>query len=358
MNLLMNDFQRILKNEVLRISPDESLASALSKLTTSHDAGFVFSDDNRFMGVVNPYYDLIRSSYPGNAKVENCLFHPPHIKSEYSMSKIAKLLIESKIHYLPVFDDKNEFEGIISARRILDQFKDSPIFHIKISEFIQNKNKTLVTVSQDELISTAIHLFKTTKLSKLIVISKDMKLKGILSYYDLISYLIAPKNGEHRGDRVGNKVNFYNQKIRNFVKTYVLTLSSSHLLSDALYMILDKKIGSVVIVDDERHPIGILTTRDFLRLLIKEDNEKKIQFIGKNLSDQSRQIVGGFFNHLRQSVQHLPDVVAAKLFVKEGKRGGVYDVNLSLIKKGGKSVVIHEEGKNLGKTLKKIKKHS
>lgn len=354
----MNDFARILKKDVIRISPQESLAGALSKLTTSHDAGFVFSDEDKFMGVVNPYYDLIKSSFPGNAKVEHCLFHPPHIYSQYSLSKIAKLIIESKIHYLPVFDDKNRFEGIISARRILSQFKDSPIFHVKISEILQHKNKQLITISQDDPVNTAIHLFKTTRLSKLIVIGKDMKLKGVLSYYDLISYLVSPKNGEHRGDRVGNKIGFYHQNVRTFVKTYVLTLTPSHLLSDALHLILEKKIGSVVIVDHEKHPIGIITTRDFLRLLIKDEREKKIQFIGKNLSDQSRHIVGGFFKHLQRSIKKFPDIASARLFVHEAKKGGLFNVNLFLKKKNGKPIIFKEEGKNLKKTLKKIKKHS
>lgn len=354
----MNDFARILKKDVIRISPEETLAGALSKLTTSHDAAFVFSDENKLMGVVNPYYDLIKSSYPGNAKVEHCLYHPPHVKSQYSLSKIASLIIESKIHYLPVFDDNDEFEGIISARRILDQFKDSPIFHVKISTILQKKNRPLVSVTPDDTVNTAIHLYKASKLSKLIVIGKDMKLKGILSYYDLISYLISPKKVEHRGDKVGQKTSFYNQSIRNFVKSYVLTLSESHLLSDALYLILEKKIGSVVIVDSEKHPIGIITTRDFLRLLIRDDREKKIQFIGKNLSNKSRQIVGGFFKHVRKTMDKVPDISSAKVFVKEEKKGGLFKVNVSLKKKNGVSVFLQNESKNLKKTLKKIKRHS
>jgi len=128
-------------------------------------------------------------------------FTRPMLEVNILYLKLPNFLSSRRSIIYRCFDDHNDFEGIISARRILAQFKDSPIFHVKISEFLRTKNKPLVTVSQDELVSAALHLFKTTKLSKLIVISQDMKLKGILSYYDLISYLVSPKNVEHRGER-------------------------------------------------------------------------------------------------------------------------------------------------------------
>src|SRR3989338_2991380 len=101
----MVKLSEILKtDDIIRVSPQENLSSALSKLTTSHDAAFVFANEE-FKGIVNPYYDLIKSSYPGNAKVEHCMFHPPKIKENFPLSKVVELLIDSKIHYLPVFDD-------------------------------------------------------------------------------------------------------------------------------------------------------------------------------------------------------------------------------------------------------------
>lgn len=351
----MNDFISILKKDIIQVSPEEKLASALSKLTTSHDAAFVFTDEKKFMGVVNPYYGLIQSSYPCNAKVEHCLYHPPHIKSSFPLSKIARLLIESKVHYLPVFDDKEGFEGIVSARRILAQYSNAPAFRQSIGDFLLTKNNKLVTIQLEEPINNAIRLFKSTKYSKLIVVDRDMKLKGILSYYDIISFMMSPKTVERKGDKVGGKTNFYHTKVKNFAKTYVLTLTPHHSLHDALQMILEKQIGSVVIIDREKHPVGILTTRDFLRLLIQEDKERKMQFIGKNLSNQSRQVVGGFFSSLQKTAKRL-NASSVRLFVKEQKNGNFFDVVLSIFPKKGSPIIIHEEGEDLARTLKKIKK--
>lgn len=284
----MIDLPSILKKDnIIKVSPDSTLAHALSRLSTSHDAAFVFDKNDKFIGVINPYHSLIKTSHPGNAKVENCLHHPPKIYADFPVPKVASLLVESKIHYLPVFNRREEFMGIISARRILANLKDLPVFKKTIKEAMKFRSKPLIATYEDETVAQALGLFKSSKLSKLIVINRDMKLKGILSYYDLISFLIAPKSHAGKKERVGNKTHLFNQRVRNYMKTYVLSLRDSHLISEAFHMIIRKKIGSVVIVDEERHPVGIITTRDLLRLYIDESRfsvvKKTFSRIGKLL---------------------------------------------------------------------------
>ena len=344
----------ILKTDaIIKVSPQENLASALSKLTTSHDAAFVFANEE-FKGIVNPYYDLIKSSFPGNAKVEHCLYHPPRIKKDYSISKVVELLIDSKIHYLPVFDDANGFIGIISARRILTRNQYSDVFKVSIEEVLRRKNRPLITVMDEDVLAKAVGIFKDTKISKLIVVDRNFKVKGILSHYDIISYLISPKNSPHRGGRISH--NFHQLKVKNFAKSYVLTLTKDHLLSEALNLILTKKIGSVVVVDEKKHPLGIITTRDLLRFLVKKEQEKQVQLISKNLSSHSRHIVGGFFHYFLRSMKKAPSLSKAKLYVAEEKKGGLFKVVLSLIPKRGTPKVIEEEGRDLKIILNKIKK--
>jgi len=116
-------------------------------------------------------------------------------------------------------------------------------------------------------------IFKTKKISKLIVINHEKKLKGVLSYYDLIKLMVSPKYFSHHGERANEKISFYNYRVKNFAKNYVLTLSKERHLIEAINLIVNKKIGSVIIVDKERKPLGIITTRDILRFYI--DNERR-----------------------------------------------------------------------------------
>ncbi|MEK7633260.1 MAG: CBS domain-containing protein [Patescibacteria group bacterium] len=268
------------ENDIIKVSLDDHLSHVLAKLSTSHDAAFVFDEKDKYMGIVSPYFTMIKTSLPGNAKVQHCLTHTAKIYLNYPLSKVCEMFIQSKIHYLPVFSPEEKFLGIISARRILSYFKDQPIFRVKIEEIIRKRWQGLITVFEDDTISRAIHLFKEKKISKLIVINQERKLKGILSYYDLIRLMISPKHSSHHGKRGSEKISFYNYRVKNFEKSYVLTLSKDRLLVEAINLIVSKKIGSVIIVDKERHPLGIITTRDILRFYI--DNEKRNFFKSLN----------------------------------------------------------------------------
>lgn len=344
----------IIKTEnIIKVSPEEKLAAVLKKLHSSHDAAFVF-DDDKFLGLINPYYTIIKNSYPGNAKVKNCLYHPPKIKINFPLTKLVELFNQTKIHYLPLFDEQERFLGIISARRVLAQFLNHPLLDVKIKELLDKKKQTLITIYEDQTINNALNLFKNKKISKLVVVDKGLKLKGIISYYDLIDYLILPKEKEGRGDRVGGKINFHCYPIIPLIKKYTLTLKESDLLKESLRLIIEKKIGSVIIIGENQIPIGIITTRDLLSFIFQPKKAKEIEIITKDLSQENRQILGGFFNNLKLSVQKLPGIIGARLLVKEEKQGRLFKAVLSLFPKKGTPIVVKREEKNFSKLLRKL----
>ncbi len=339
---------------IIKVSPDDTLSHALAKLSSSHDAAFVFSPQGELLGVINPYHCLIRSSYPGNAKVEHCLFHPPRILVDDSYERIAQLMSESKIHYLPVFDKENVFLGIISANRLLGSMPNKSVFRVRINDILKQKGKPLIKIHDTDPVSHALNLYKEHKISKLVVVGKDEKLRGILSYYDLIYFLISPKEKLHQGEREGNKIGFYNQPVRNFAKNHVLTLSKSDSMAKALEMIFEKKIGSVVIIDENRYPLQIITKRDFFQLAAKPKEQKMLQITYKNLTEQSKKIVVPFIQYSTQLITKIPGVSHAKVIVKEEKQGGVFKIVLSLIPYQGTVTIIQREGKNLQILLKDV----
>ena len=134
---------------IIKAVPGEILSSVLSKLPSSHSAAFIFDKDQKYLGVINPYYSVIKSSHPSNIKIEHCLFHAPHIKMQYTAGKIAEMMIQSKIHYLPVFNDQDKFIGMVSARNMLRSYEFHNAFTIKISEMIRMKKRPLIVVQEE-----------------------------------------------------------------------------------------------------------------------------------------------------------------------------------------------------------------
>lgn len=350
--MIVNQFFKT--ENIIKVSPQDPLSKTLSLLSSSHDSAFVFEKD-QFLGVVNPYYCLIKKSYPANTKVSHCLVHPPKVDINYSLKKVANLMINSKIHYLPVFAGER-FLGIISARRLLFAIKDNEELKIPISEVLKGK-KPLVSIYEDDFISKALSLFKQFRVSKLVVVSKDLKLRGILTYFDLIAYLSTPKEKQNFGAREGNKSSFFRKYVRNFMKDKVLTLKNNDSLSSAAKMILEKEIGSVVIIDDENHPIGIITTRDLLTVFASGIKKTRIKVIAKDLSQKSWLLVNQFGQWLNNQLRK-ENKLSAKILVK-GKEGrGIFKTIVSFFSSGQIVKVVKKEGKNLKKILEEIKKKS
>lgn len=343
--------QDIIKTDaIITIPPGDTIVSALSKLHTSHDAAFVFDKDKTFRGLVNPYYCIIKSSLPGNAKIESCIYHPPKLDITTPTNKAAQLMIDSKVHYLPVFD-KDRFAGIISARRLLAKRKYSPKLDMTIADVLRRKHKQLVTIHEDEFVSKALATFKTAKVSKLIVVNREGKLRGIMTYYDLILFLMEPR----RRNQKDGTVSLGHQIVRNFMKTLVLTLPDTASMRDALRLIMEKQIGSVVVVNPQKQPIGIITTSDFLHLLRQESPQTPVELSSQNVSPHNRHVVRHFFLRIRDRIQRGRDIDRARILVREEKRGNLFQVVLALFPKRGKPTIIKKEGRDLKSVLKEVK---
>lgn len=349
--------QTLIKTKgIARATPQETLAHALSKTRSSHDAVFVFDDDDVFMGIVNPYYAMIKTSHPGNTKLGHCLHMPPKVSESFSISRLAGLFVESKLHYLPVIGAKKRFVGIVSARRLLSQYKNSQYFDESVGTFVLKKRKKLQTIRDTDTIAQALTQFRKTPVSKLVVVDKNGRMQGMVSHYDLIMHLSTPKERERRFDRVGERTSFQKQQIKTVMKSMMLTLSQTRSLADALDMVLDHEIGSVIVVDAKKQPVGIVTTSDFLKKLIHSPHEKKIQVSGRNLSEENLTILRRFTATFERAMAKMPGVASADLTVKEEKRGGVFKAIMSIVPVRGSKKIKSREGKNLKALLAEFRK--
>ncbi len=339
---------------IISVSPQDTLSQALSRLSSSHDGAFIFDDKRKLLGVVNPYYAIIKNSYPANAKAIHCAVMPPKLRHNQSAYEAARLMMESKLHYLPVFDDKQEFMGIVSARHIMMRMSPTGVFAGSVAQILRHKRMP-ITIDEDDSLAHAIHLFKQYKVSKLIVVSKAGKLRGMLSYYDLMSYLAVPKE-RMKSDRRGRKDPFLGHRVGNYMKSTVITLDQDSPMSEAVNMILERKVGSIVVINTDHYPIGIVTTKDILTMLGKGYSSNKFVVVGKNLSGMSRRLVNTFSRRFAASLHKKNDVEKATLIVKEEHGGGLFTVLFSMLPKGGTRAVIKSESRDLSDALSQMKK--
>lgn len=352
----MKDIEKILKTtNIIKASPDDTLSSTLSKLASSHDAAFIFDEKNNFLGIINPYFTSIKSSaYDGGTKIKHVLFHPPRISPTDSLERIVQLMNESKIHYLPVFDAQGGFMGITSARRILAYIRDMDIANTKLRNAKHTQKGKVITVLMDDPITKALALFKEYKTSKIVVIDKMGKLKGIVSHYDLIPMLMAPAKSGRQG-RKGEKTTLKQVLVKNYAKTSVLTLSPDKTLKDAIDTVINKKIGSIIIVNSQNIPLGILTTKDILSIISHKTQKKPVKISNKKTSKHTKLIVSDLKTFVSDYIQDLPDIKRAEVGYEEEKGAKMFRIRIHLVPAKGKGTVITREGKDITKVVADVK---
>ncbi len=347
--------REILKTSgIIKATKDETLGTILNNLSSSHDAAFIFQDEKyeRYMGVVTPYHTVIKSHYPPNTKAEKVLFHAPKLKPDTTLDKAAALMNESKVHYLPVFDEKARFLGIATARRIIRWLLNTKRLDVGISEILAEK-RPLVKVFEDITVQEALHYFRSEKVSKLVVVDSHQHLRGVLAYFDLIPFSLFPKQRISLGDRAGDKQSAMpNAKVKNIMRQLVLTLSPEDTMRKAAELILEKEIGSVIITDRENRPVGIITTKDILNIFNRSVFKVSFSEVEiKNVKDKHLPHIKAFVQRLLKKAEKRGFTVF--VWVEEEKKGGVIKMRIR-VQKGKEVLYFKKEDKNLKHLLKRM----
>lgn len=246
---------------ILKSSPEKTLKQALAQLTRTHDAVFVFDEREKFLGVINPYYAIFKSNNPPETKLENCLFNPPHLTPNTYIWDVARLMAESKIYFLPVFEQNSKFVGIVSVNRVFKAICDRPELINRLK--IQTK-KDILTVRDNSTLLQTYNLIRDKQVARLPVVDARGKLLGIVTRYDIRAALTEPKQRMRWQSRAGDKEKYLAHPLEGYFRKMVVTAKPDALAREILQKMVAKEVGSVVIVDQRFRPIGIVSSKDIL----------------------------------------------------------------------------------------------
>lgn len=104
------------------------------------------------------------------------------------------------------------------------------------------------------------------------------KLRGIITSGDIINFMGGgDKHQLVKGRHGGNLIAAVNESIRTIMTQQPETLTAGARISDAVSVILKKKIGGLPIINDGGVLAGIVTERDVLRILAAERSPLNVE---------------------------------------------------------------------------------
>ncbi len=124
----------------------------------------------------------------------------------------------------------------------------------------------MITVDYKDDLESAEHLFKTHKIRHIPVV-KGNKLKGIISYTDLLRISFADAIGE---DEMSIDSVVYNMfTIEQVMVKNVVSMPPTSSIKEVAELLTRRNFHAIPIVDDDKL-VGIVTTTDLLKFLLSQ----------------------------------------------------------------------------------------
>lgn len=213
------------------------------------------------------------------------------------VATIVDMLLEAPFRALPVVDERHRLQGLISTGDLINagmlpmrrglvrtaleldtvtaEAVEAPLEQARQSNLMAQDimNRQVRTVEPDQAIREAAQIMTETGLRRLPVIDADGILVGMLTRADLLqaivtSPLMIPQASNAtqplQRSRSVAEVPAQQQPVANYLQTVVTTVSTQTPLTEVIDVLITSPLKRVVVVNQERQVVGIISDVDVL----------------------------------------------------------------------------------------------
>ena len=299
-------WEKYISESYMSVKADETISKALSSIKKAKQV-LVFKGNN-FKGVVTRK-NLLRSvGNLSNEKVSKVMITPPYVTKDLSDQDIGHLFIQSGLHKLVVFNDK-DIVGIIKRVDFLEHVVSNKLGKNTI-ESIANKDVNMI-LPKDSL-AKALSRFRERGVSKLVVF--DNKLRGVISLTNILSYF-------SKTDKISPH-NLKNTLVKDVMKNNVYTISETDSIRNAIDLFSKNNVSSLVVktkknILNRGHVFGIITKTDILTRYLSFFKGKKFNInIVSKIKNLDKNVVEKKFRSLEKILDKGTSVF---VYLKQGK---------------------------------------
>jgi CBS domain-containing protein len=260
----------------------------------------VMDENGKYAGVISRRWITRSRLDPASTKVKALMRPAPKADLGMSLSKAAKMMIESGVRQLPVYD-KKKLVGFVTDENIIHGVVTQDWGNTEIKTIM---TKAPYTIDGTRSVGAVLTLFRERGISHVPVLDEG-KLTGIISIADVIEQIFTPRKKQTLGDIKGEKVPMLNIPAKGIMTKPVITVSETTSLREAEKKMHDQNISCLPVIVDGRL-VGIVTKLDFLEPISQmELLERKftIQFGVKDIEmnpDEQAFMMSEFDNFTRK----------------------------------------------------------
>jgi CBS domain-containing protein len=219
----------------------------------------VLDDKGKYAGVIARRWIMRSRMDPATTKVKSLMRPAPKVGLDFSLSKAARLMIESGVRQLPVFEKKSKLLGFVTDEDIIHGAVTQEWGNTAVEQVM---TKAPQVIDANRSVGAVLSLFREYGVSHVPVMDKG-KLAGVISIQDVIERVFQPRHRQTLGEIVGEKVPVLSIPAKGIMTAPVITVKSDASLREASEKMHKQDVSCLVVLSKERL-VGIITKRDFL----------------------------------------------------------------------------------------------
>jgi CBS domain-containing protein len=238
----------------------------------------VLDEKGKYAGVISRKWTAQARLDPATTKVKSLMRPAPKVEADVSLSKAAKLMIQSGVRQLPVFE-KEKLLGFVTDENIIHGAVTQEWGSNQIEQIM---TKAPFTLDATRSVGAVLSIFRENDISH-VPIMENGKVAGIVSTQDIIENVFQPNQRQTIGDIKGEKIQVLNIPAKGIMNSPVVTVAPETTLKEAEIKMHDFNVHCLVVLAKERL-VGIVTKLDFLEPISQiEDIDRRltVQFASK-----------------------------------------------------------------------------
>lgn len=330
------------------VDTPENIEKALALVSPMVREGLITTEEVEIIKYTHRHLQPLPADLP---VAEIMTRHITTVSRDTTARQVAELLLGKLFKAVPVVDEKRQVVGIVTdgdllrnaqmpARLAIGERLDMADLQEFLAQVSRNKTAAdimtspVITAQHDEALGHVVQRLLQHNLKRMPVVDADGRLVGMVSRLDLLRAVAGQKAGEqehaplvHPGKTIGE-----------LMTTPIPAVTINDDLTDVLQQLLKSEAKRVIVLDEQQHPVGIITDGDVVARVSPVIRRNVLQTL-------TAKVLG---TDVKRGEATAGELMSEKVLTAPPDTGVVQAVALMLREGRKRLVVIDEKGQAIG----------
>ena len=303
----------VMNREVVTAHVDDLLSNVLSLMQKKDFSVIpVVDEDNRFQGIIS--YDSLnrRRSLPITAKASSVMTNCPEVQQNDAVIDVAEKMMSNELRGIPVLS-KKKVVGIITVSDIITAFKG-----LKIMKEIKNReimNDNIPGVSPKDTVASTRKILQDINEKNIAVVDNSGRMMGVIGLKNIVrANYIDNRNHTLNINRKYSKENGAEDiEVEALMVTPPITLTPDDTILKTAELMSRHNISTVFITDEKGILKGVVSEYALLELFhsFKPNDGVYVQISG--LSDEHPDVFEAMYSLIEKSMKKVSKLLKPKV---------------------------------------------